>query len=69
MNTTNDRRVERAAQALSRYLPVTRAPDIDEMEDAITDLLTDLRHYAAAYGLDIETRWRMSGVHFKAERD
>jgi hypothetical protein len=67
--STNERRVERAARALARYLPVTRVPDNEEVGEALTDILTNLRHLAAAQGLDIETRWRVSGRHFKVEQE
>lgn len=39
----------------------------DDMQDMITDLLTDLRHYCAASGGDFDKHLRRSSEHFNAE--
>ncbi|MCK9994437.1 MAG: hypothetical protein Dbin4_02957, partial [Alphaproteobacteria bacterium] len=39
----------------------------DMRRDAITDLLTSLRHYCSAFGEDFEKHMRRSEAHFNAE--
>ena len=39
----------------------------DEMEDALTDLIADLQHYAARNGLDFEYSRDLAQIHFEKE--
>lgn len=36
-------------------------------EDAVTDLLADIRHFCMAFGLDYERCDRVAAMHFEAE--
>jgi hypothetical protein len=44
-----------------------REMPIDDRRDALTDILTDLRHLAGAYGFDFDKALRLSLMHWEAE--
>ena len=58
---TNAERVERAQGALAGY------DLLDEGQDAVTDLLTDLRHLCDVEGFDFDAAVRSSEMHHEAE--
>ncbi len=60
---TNQECVDSAKDALRGYKPGL------EWEDAVTDLLTDLRHFCAANNLDFDDRVRVSLGHFEEEME
>lgn len=65
---TNDDRRARAQKAIDAYC---EAQGIDIAVEgpgtALTDLLTDLRHWAAVTTADFDTSVRLSEDHFKEE--
>ena len=67
------RRTERARAALrtssthTEYLSAGRTSDADRRA-ALRDLLTDLRHYCDAYGLDYLQADRTAHDHYLTER-
>jgi hypothetical protein len=63
---TNDQRIEHARFAIaSACFARGEAPDYGE--DAVTDLLADLRHYCALHGLDYTRCDRVAVMHFDDE--
>lgn len=60
-NDYNQDRVDRAMKALRDYEPNT------EGADALTDLLTDLRHCCDARGWDFADSDRAAGNHYTVE--
>ena len=60
--STNTERIAKAHDALIPYLEFN-----DDME-SITDLLTDLRHYADARKIDFYKALDMSYQHYLAEK-
>lgn len=60
----NQDRAERAYRTLLVYQQLSGT---SEHESAVIDLLTDLRHLAAEYAIDIEAAVRISAGHFDAE--
>jgi hypothetical protein len=67
MEPTNAERDERAYRLLLIYAQRTGQDMSHEREDIVCDLLTDLRHHCANYGIDFESRVQMSAIHFEAE--
>jgi hypothetical protein len=65
MNPDNLRRAERAADILTAYCH--RAPA--ESGHALTDLLADLMHWAAANGQDSQTALEGAREHHNEETD
>lgn len=62
----NTMRIETARAALARAAWArNEAPAYDE--DAVTDLLADIRHLCAAAGLDFYRCDRVAAMHFEAE--
>ena len=61
--TPNERRAERAYRALLAY-----GIEGDE-EEAVTDLLTDLRHLSDQYGWTVDLLADRSRMHYEAETD
>jgi len=64
MNPTNQDRAEWAAAAL-RHFQCTTGTDYD---DALTDLLGDLMHFADRENLDFEAALAMARAHYEAEK-
>ncbi len=63
MSGPDSRAVARAWRLLGMYAGIGVQPSRTDLIDA----LADLRHYALAYGIDINTCFRVSGLHFEAE--
>lgn len=58
--------LETARAALARAAWVrSEAPAYGE--DAVTDLLADIRHFCAAFSLDFDRCDRVAAMHFEAE--
>lgn len=58
--------IETARAALARAAWVRgEAPAYGE--DAVTDLLADIRHFCAAFSLDFDRCDRVAAMHFEAE--
>lgn len=72
-NSENMRRMLAALKALTAYAShqgrrgAPMRGDPDDMQPMITDLLTDLRHYCTANGVDFDKHLRRSAEHFNAE--
>ena len=72
-NSEDMRRMLAALKALMAYAShqgrrgAPMRGDPDDMQCMITDLLTDLRHYCAANGVDFDKHLRRSAEHFNAE--
>jgi len=64
MSSKNQDRANRAYRTLLVYQQITGTSEHDA---AVVDLLTDLRHLAADYAIDIEAAVRISAGHFDAE--
>lgn len=64
-----ERAVARASAALGAYAPDTIAFDEADVQDVLTDLLTDLRHWSHAEHVDFDRSVRLSETHFEAEKD
>lgn len=64
---TNDQRSERTAYALGAYRAYTGDSGTTLDED-VTDLLTDLRHFCDRHGLDFPTLNHIAYEHYLAER-
>jgi hypothetical protein len=63
----NRRHIETARAALARAAWVRgEAPAYGE--DAVTDLLADIRHLCAAAGLEFDRCDRVAAMHFEAEQ-
>lgn len=62
----NTIRIETARAALARAAWARgEAPAYDE--DAVTDLLADVRHLCAVAGIDFDRCDRLAAMHFEAE--
>lgn len=59
--TENERRVNAACTAIQNY-----EQDRDQ-EEALTDLLSDLMHWADIYAVDFDTMLERARVHHDAE--
>jgi hypothetical protein len=58
----NDRRTERAYRTVLAY-------GIEgDVEEAVTDLLTDLRHLSQQYGWTLDELVERSNMHYEAEK-
>ncbi len=64
-----ERAVARAADAIAAYAPETIAFDETDVQDVLTDLLTDLRHWSHAEHVDFDRSVRLSATHFEAEKE
>jgi hypothetical protein len=62
----NQRRIASAQAAMSAHQRVAGCAQPDPQETLI-DLLTDLRHWAAASGINFQDAVRISDDHFEAE--
>ena len=66
----NQDRAEAASMALTTYMEakgLDREPCPQSVHETMTDLLTDLRHFSAAAGVDFSVAFRMSEYHFEEE--
>ena len=61
---TNETRAQWAEETLDTFRAITR---VDTDEDAVADLLADLRHYCDANGLDYATLDERGGMHYEYE--
>ena len=70
MSAKNQDRVDNAALALGVSLWLRGRSDAPENfdEDAMSDLLTDLRHLCEALGFDWERCDRVAAMYFEDER-
>ena len=71
MTPTNSDRANTAANVMQVYAQwkdgETVSLVIGDTDALVTDLLTDLRHFCAVYGVDFDSSVRMSENHFEAE--
>lgn len=58
----NKQRSERAYRALLAYYR-----DSGDVEEQITDILTDLHHLAPEYGVDLDDRMDWARTHYQKE--
>lgn len=68
----NEAREERGRRLLSAYVHIqNETRDADEEDDQVwlTDMLADLRHWAAAEKLDFDRALATSQIHFNCERN
>ena len=66
--SANENRVDRADHVLRLYAEIEGSEAYeDDAESLLCDLLTDLRHWADANGLDIYRGLDMSYTHYLAE--
>lgn len=62
-----DRRINRAVTAVHNY--VSQDPGSgDDRQEVLTDLLTDLQHYAQYKGLDFNEALRTARGHYQEEK-
>ena len=66
--TSNAHRAKRAEQIVRHYSRVPRYRGQADYEADITDLMTDLRHFCARGGLDLDEIAERSRRHYTAER-
>ncbi len=68
-NPLNSRNKKRASYARKAYKAAKPKRDIQNEpdQDLFNDMLSDLRHFAAAAGLDFEKAERVSENNFRAE--
>ena len=66
---TNEQRTDAAYSAMLAYGHRKNGvqPSANEMEEVITDLLTDFLHMADAYGLDLDKHLETAKMHYEAE--
>lgn len=63
----NHRRAEAAAFALDAYCRAKGIDGLVSFEEALIDLLTDLRHLSPGRGVDFDSVIRISAYHFDEE--
>lgn len=63
-----DPRIRAARAALAAYDRSKKTSSAQSTHESVCDLLTDLRHYCAKHGIDIEQAIERSLGHFEAER-
>lgn len=63
---TTTERANRARRALKIY-GYKKTDHPDDRQDTITDLITDLMHFANVEGYDFATSLRRAEIHFDAE--
>jgi hypothetical protein len=59
-----DPRIRAARAALAAYDRVKKTSSAQSTDESVCDLLTDLRHYCAKHGIDIEQAIERSLGHF-----
>lgn len=70
-STRKNKRAIAAEYALEKYARIKgvgELPSYDLMDETTIDLLTDLRHFSAAIGVDFDEVLRISERHFEEER-
>jgi len=70
-STRKNKRAVAAEYALEKYARIKgvgELPSHDLIDETIIDLLTDLRHFSAAIGVDFDEVLRLSEHHFEQER-
>ncbi len=68
--TTNQQRTDAASEALAAYMQAKGLdgdPCPQSLSETMTDLLTDLRHFAATEEIDFDAAVRMSEYHYDEE--
>ena len=60
----NRARANKARRAIELY-----SATMEERDDALTDLLTDLHHYCHIHELDLGSALERAGRHYDAERE
>jgi len=68
--TTNQQRTDAASMALAAYMQAKGLdgdPCPQSLSETMTDLLTDLRHFAATEEIDFDAAVRMSEYHYDEE--
>lgn len=63
----NDRRADRASATLAFFTERAYDGNSEETETAIADLLSDLRHLARRYDVDIDRAWDLAESNWSAE--
>lgn len=68
-NTMNNKeRMNAACRAIGSYMATKWITDLDaNKQEVLTDLLTDLRHYAGQVGIDWDKTDGMAKKHYEAE--
>jgi len=64
LEVTNETRAQWAEETLDTFRAIT---GVDTDEDAVADLLADLRHYCDANGFDYATLDDRGGMHYTFE--
>lgn len=62
-------RLKYAQAAIDGYIAATPDKQHEDMEETLTDILTDLRHFATAKGIAFAGIVNRSASHFQAEQD
>lgn len=62
-----DPRIRAARAALAAYDRSKKTSASQSTDESVCDLLTDLRHYCATHGIDVEHAIERSLGHFQAE--
>ncbi len=68
--TTNQQRTDAASMALAAYMQakgLDEDPCLQSLSETMTDLLTDLRHFAATEEIDFGAAVRISEYHYDEE--
>lgn len=66
--SNNDRRIRKAYNTFWHYAELTENSSREPMQDILTDLFSDMRHFCEKYTLDFDSASRISEEHFTAER-
>ena len=69
-STRKNKRAIAAEYALEKYARIKgvgELPSYDLMDETIIDLLTDLRHFSAAIGVDFDEVLRLSEHHYEED--
>jgi hypothetical protein len=63
----NARRAERGSGTIAAYIRLV-GDEYDDANDAVSDLLTDLRHHCAHAGVDFDAAEYRAFTNYQAER-
>lgn len=66
---TNDNRADRAAVCVGTYREVNTDDIHEDDHTTLSDMLTDLRHWAQRLGLDYEAADLLADAHWAGETD
>lgn len=67
MATKNQKRIKRMRKAVEMYRDAV-GDDFALMGTVVTDMLTDLQHYCARYGIDFDEKLETSRQHYAVEK-